>query len=76
MTLDDLELGEIFPPWFWWLGIGLAIGSATLLVLWYLNHPERSPFRDFSNGLIDTPASNGNTPYPAPGESVESVESN
>jgi hypothetical protein len=42
-----LTLADAFPPWFWMVGVGLALGVSVLLVLWYLEHPGRSPWEDF-----------------------------
>ncbi len=46
MELDDLK--DAFPTWFWGVGAILAVGVVALLVLWYVEHPDRSPWEDFA----------------------------
>jgi hypothetical protein len=62
MKIGDNELDELFPDWFWWVGIGLAVSCATLVGLYYLLHPERNLLDDFArkpfipndlSGLVD-----------------------
>ena len=75
MALDDLSdfsLEDVFPNWFWGVGAVLVVGIGALLVLWYLEHPDRSPWEDFArrpmvvpddlSGLVPTPPEDGAGP--------------
>ena len=59
------DAGIAIPKWFWWLGAGLAASVVVLMVLWYLRHPDRSPFVDFAPRRMGVPAANGATPHVA-----------
>ena len=41
-------IGDAFPTWFWGVGIVLVVGITALLVVWYVEHPDRSPWTDFA----------------------------
>ena len=68
-TEYDLDLEQIFPRWFWGVGAVLVVGIGALLVLWYIEHPDRSPWEDFArrpmvvpddlSGLVPTPPEDG-----------------
>ena len=70
MELDDLTLKDAFPTWFWTVGIVLAAGCAALLVLWYIEHPDRSPWTDFVripddvSSLVDSSPGDGDPNRP------------
>jgi hypothetical protein len=68
LKFDDLELqwNELFPPWFLWVGVALAAGVVTLTVLYYLEHPGRSPWDDFARVRIPDDVS---SLAPSPSES-------
>ena len=60
----DVE-GFTLPKWFWYLGAGIAAGVVVLMVLWYVRHPDRSPFVDFAPRSMGVPAANGAAPHVA-----------
>lgn len=63
--MSEDATGFSLPKWFWFLGAGLALGVVTLFVLWYIRHPDRSPFEDFARrGPLGVPESNGAVPHP------------
>lgn len=66
-------LGDAFPPWFWGVGAVLAVGCVALLLLFYLEHPDRSIWEDFGkrfdipddlSGLVTTSPEDGADPGP------------
>jgi len=48
MEFDGDALKEAFPTWFWAVGVVLVVGVTTALVVWYVQHPDRSPWTDFA----------------------------
>ena len=58
MGLDDtgeFSLDDVFPRWFWAAGVVLVVGIGALLVLWYIEHPDRSPWEDFARRPFEVP---------------------
>ena len=73
MAADDLEgfsLDDVFPRWFWGVGIVLVVGVSALLVIWYVEHPDRSPWTDFARARFAVPddLSGLDDAAPAPGD--------
>ncbi len=68
MEINDIDLKEIFPPWFWMVGLGLVAGCAVLLALYYIKYPERNFFDDFARTIprdlsgLDAPAPEAHPP--------------
>ncbi len=66
---SDLKeaIADAFPPWFWGVGVVLVLGITVALVVWYVEHPDRSPWTDFQrlsvpndlSGLVSTPSEDG-----------------
>lgn len=71
--MDGFKLEDIFGKWFWITAGVAAAGVCILLIAWYVQHPDRSPFEDFAR-KVDIPASNGSVPHPAPAFGVDTVE--
>ena len=70
MDLDDLTLKDAFPTWFWGVGVVLVLGVTVALIVWYVEHPDSSPWTDFGrrfavpddlSGLVTTPSEDGDT---------------
>lgn len=71
METDALK--DAFPSWFWTVGIVLAVGCAALIASYYLLHPDRNIWEDFSrrpfipddlSGLVDAPPGAGDQDGP------------
>lgn len=58
----------IIPTWVIWVGVGLTVAVAGLVVLWYLKHPGETPFAVIRfEKRLDVPSTNGHVPGPATG---------
>ena len=63
--MSEQDAGPTIPKWFWYVGAGIAVSVVVLMVLWYVRHPDRSPFVDFAPRHMGQPATNGTLPHVA-----------
>lgn len=53
------------PSWVWWTTLGIGCAVVVAFVLFYVRHPDRSPFADFSPRVrLGPPQTNGAVPHP------------
>lgn len=55
MEIGGKELGEIIPPWVFYVGIGLALACGALMYGYYKKYPERNWYEDFARFRIKVP---------------------
>lgn len=61
------------PSWVWWVSAGLACCVVVGMVLFYVRHPDRSPFSDFAPHMrMGAPETNGHVPPPTTSVGVDS----
>lgn len=77
--MENHELPEtlafVKEPWFWWTAGILAAACVGLIVAYYVKHPDRNIWSDFTHrGIADHATTNGHVPGAATRPGVDVVE--